>query len=628
MTSYVNTTAVSIRKGSTEANNGFTGVLGEVTADLGMPDDEGRVYGTDLHTTLRLHNGIDAGGIRMARADTRNITTEVLAENRETFGDKNLAYATLSNLEELNSSTQSGIINNIVGIFMNYGLANKDCRNVDTSDLATAGHGHSGENLAYANMSNVNTANLASSTGHTGKNLAYADTSNINTANLVDTSIHTGDSSTGKPLAYADASNINTDNLAIDRGSAYGSPLLKADLTNAAENAFDNLFDDVYKVESTTNKDDVIPDLPTSGHYPETAAVKDYVDNKFSGSNYLYRDLTNATSWNILYSNSQNSVYNYSGTIISSDSHFTIPSPNNLYFPTSINLTEDSMKLAVVITSFATDQPGVVGKAEIVHPFGSTDLTGVTTITIKSSEDSEYPAVFNFNCVKILEETSNTPAIYFYEIANIVERGNNFNLNTNYEIASLSPDGYEKYITPSLYIKGLEVDEDGKLTKIQVNPSTGITKITSQELTVHDSNVKTLTLSLNVEKPYANGAGLAKIDLTNLAGMEEADREVEKESKWSIRHDIAIPRVNIDSYRNYEDNSYYKIVTAGLVHDALINTLDAAWPIGSVYECIQSICPLQNLIPGSQWELLEEEINLIENESGSNFYLNKWLRVK
>ena len=242
MTSYVNTTAVSIRKGSTEANNGFTGVLGEVTADLGMPDDEGRVYGTDLHTTLRLHNGIDAGGIRMARADTRNITTEVLAENRETFGDKNLAYATLSNLEELNSSTQSGTINNIVDIFMNYGLANKDCRNVDTSDLATAGHGHSGENLAYANMSNVNTVNLASSTGHAGKNLAYADTSNINTANLVDTNIHTGDSSTGKPLAYADASNINTDNLAIDRGSAYGSPLLKADLTNAAENVFDNLF--------------------------------------------------------------------------------------------------------------------------------------------------------------------------------------------------------------------------------------------------------------------------------------------------------------------------------------------------------------------------------------------------
>ena len=58
------------------------------------------------------------------------------------------------------------------------------------------------------------------------------------------------------------------------------------------------------------------------------------------------------------------------------------------------------------------------------------------------------------------------------------------------------------------------------------------------------------------------------------------------------------------------------------------NILNIVWPVGSVYEGIQDICPLQNLIPGSQWELLEEEINLIENESGSNFYLNKWLRVK
>ena len=66
--------------------------------------------------------------------------------------------------------------------------------------------------------------------------------------------------------------------------------------------------DNVYKVESTINKDDVIPDLPISGHYPETAAVKDYVDNKISGSNYLYRDLTNATSWDVLYNNNQNSI--------------------------------------------------------------------------------------------------------------------------------------------------------------------------------------------------------------------------------------------------------------------------------------------------------------------------------
>lgn len=624
MTSYVNTTAVSIRKGSTEANNGFTGVLGEVTADLGMPDDKGRVYGTDLHTTLRLHNGIDAGGIRMARADTRNLTTEVLAENRETFGDKNLAYATLSNLEELSPSTQSRTINNIVDIFMNYGLANKDCRNIDTSDLATIGHGHSGENLAYANMSNVNTVNLASSTGHAGKNLAYADTGNINTANLVDTSIHTGDSSTGKPLAYADASNINTDNLATDRGSAYGSPLLKADLTNAAENAFDNLFDNVYKVESTINKDDVIPDLPISGHYPETAAVKDYVNNKISGSNYLYRDLTNATSWDVLYNNNQNSIYTYSATIIDSDAHITLPA----LFPTSIVLPDDSLNLTVIVTSFNGNNTGVIGTAKFAYPFGSTDLRGVTSIEIKPDEESQYTAILGLTCTKVLEETPDNPAIYYYTISNIIDGGHDFTLNTKYEVRYIEPTTFSRYITPALYIQGLQVDKDGAIVAIQVNPSTGSSEVTSQQLTLSDLNGKRLQVNLDVDKPFANGAGLVKLDLTNLLGMNNEDREAEENSEWCIRHDKNIPLLDKNRYESYDDASYYQIVTAGLVHDALINMLDIAWPVGSAYEGIQDICPLQSLIPGSQWELLEEEINLIKNESGSNFYLNKWLRVK
>lgn len=610
MTSYVNTTAVSIRKGSTEANNGFTGVLGEVTADLGMPDDEGRVYGTDLHTTLRLHNGIDAGGIRMARADTRNITTEVLAENRETFGDKNLAYATLSNLEELNSSTQSGTINSIVDIFMNYGLANKDCRNVDTSDLATAGHGHSGENLAYANMSNVNTVNLASSTGHAGKNLAYADTSNINTANLVDTNIHTGDSSTGKPLAYADASNINTDNLAIDRGSAYGSPLLKADLTNAAENVFDNLFDDVYKVESTINKDTTIPNSTAEiqvNHYPETKAVKEYVDTKFNklNSDYLNTNFSNVSTWELLYAEGNSErLYKYINTI-ETTGKFTLYDT----LVSSIQLVDDKKPLGFYV---GFDNNFYV---EFEDDYTSIDISSYSPLIIESKNKQSTITIY-------VTSTEVSGGIYHNVINNFIISGNqiDFEENTIY-----LPINNTVIYNPFITLSVSKVDSDGNVTELQVEPNTGYTNLENQSITITEG-VQTLTCIINAIDltPTVGGAGLLKTNLTNLPGMSENDSIDESNSRWRISHSERIPSIT----DNIPETEYYRIITSGLLIDAMRNILNIVWSVGSVYEGIQDICPLQNLIPGSQWELLEEEINLIENESGSNFYLNKWLRVK
>lgn len=610
MTSYVNTTAVSIRKGSTEANNGFTGVLGEVTADLGMPDDEGRVYGTDLHTTLRLHNGIDAGGIRMARADTRNITTEVLAENRETFGDKNLAYATLSNLEELNSSTQSGTINNIVDIFMNYGLANKDCRNVDTSDLATAGHGHSGENLAYANMLNVNTVNLASSTGHAGKNLAYADTSNINTANLVDTNIHIGDSSTGKPLAYADASNINTDNLAIDRGSAYGSPLLKADLTNAAENAFNNLFDDVYKVESTINKDTTIPNNTAEiqvNHYPETKAVKEYVDTKFNtlNSDYLNTNFSNVSTWELLYAEGNSErLYKYINTI-ETTGKFTLHDT----LVSSIQLVDDKKPLGFYV---GFDNNFYV---EFEDDYTSIDISSYSPLIIESKNKQSTITIY-------VTSTEVSGGIYHNIINNFIISGNqiDFEENTIY-----LPINNTVIYNPFITLSVSKVDSDGNVTELQVEPNTGYTNLENQSITITDG-VQTLTCIINAIDltPTIGGAGLLKTNLTNLPGMSENDSINESNSRWRISHSERIPSIT----DNIPETEYYRIITSGLLIDAMRNILNIVWPVGSAYEGIQDICPLQSLIPGSRWELLEEEINLIENGSGSNFYLNKWLRVK
>ena len=151
------------------------------------------------------------------------------------------------------------------------------------------------------------------------------------------------------------------------------------------------------------------------------------------------------------------------------------------------------------------------------------------------------------------------------------------------------------------------------------------TNLENQSITITDG-VQTLTCIINAIDltPTVGGAGLLKTNLTNLPGMSENDSINESNSRWRISHSERIPSIT----DNIPETEYYRIVTSGLLIDAMRNILNIVWPVGSAYEGIQDICPLQNLIPGSQWELLEEEINLIKNESGSNFYLNKWLRVK
>ena len=187
MASIIETTAISLRKGNTEANLSFCGILGECVADLGIDGT-----GTDPNTTLRLHNAVITGGIPMCRADLLNISTSQLAVGRDLLGmanEKNLAYADLSNLE---ASEDISTKNKIVQTFSNYGLATEE--DTDTK-LATK---------ANKNFSNIDTIDLATGEGetgkHSGKNLAYADGSNINTAGLVDTTLHNNSPVGNKPL--------------------------------------------------------------------------------------------------------------------------------------------------------------------------------------------------------------------------------------------------------------------------------------------------------------------------------------------------------------------------------------------------------------------------------------------
>ena len=78
MASIQETTSIQLRKGNTAENLAFTGAIAEVSADLGADST-----GTDINTTLRLHNGVIPGGIPMARADLTNVTTKTLASSRD-----------------------------------------------------------------------------------------------------------------------------------------------------------------------------------------------------------------------------------------------------------------------------------------------------------------------------------------------------------------------------------------------------------------------------------------------------------------------------------------------------------------------------------------------------------------
>lgn len=282
MASVLETTAVSFRKGSHAANEVFTGVSGEIVVDLGNASST--ASGTDINATIRMHNGITPGGIPMARADMRNITTRVLAEYREIFGDSNLAYADLHNIVTTTDAIQ---IKRIVDVLNTYGIINtktlsealepyafKDTTNINTTDLTDASKHNSvdtGYPLAFASMKNVDTENLATGEGangkHKGKNLAYADCSNIIIANLADKSLRPNDA-----LAYANLSNVLIEDLYF-KGVEILSNKYSGDIGAEASGG----------------------ELPyTQDSYPTVQSVKDYVDTATSQlPNFLNSDLSN-----------------------------------------------------------------------------------------------------------------------------------------------------------------------------------------------------------------------------------------------------------------------------------------------------------------------------------------------
>lgn len=538
MTSFVETTAISLRKGDTTANSNFTGILGELTADLGYTSSGG-AQGTDINTTLRLHNGVTKGGIPMCRADMRNITTKVLAENRILIDDKNLAYADLSNIE---TSYDASVVSRIQNTLSSYGFISE----TELDDVL--------EDYAKANMSNVASSSLA--TGRGNNNLAYADTRNINTKDLVDDVKHDG-TNNNKPLAYADASNLNTNNLITTRSSEYGPTLATASLNNVDSVTWDTLFNN-YGLEKVSNKDPLIPDnsaLITAGHYPDTNAVKNYVDSKISGTGFLTVDLKNISTYEPLYASDATALNIYSNDvacIIANGSGFTADEE----FFTGIWLQNDLKHLTVICDELDANGYPTLAGIGLKEKEGNTNISGYIYIESGSNARARVTIASTLNSIT---------NIYTYEVIAVSAVDPNV------------PGGfitYEEYVSDSaLFAEPLKiiigsVDTQGAITAFNYNILSGHTRFPNTQVTItSQTSISAIILATCVsDLPEIGGAGLLKLNLTNLPGMSDNDKSLAENVAWRINQNEPIPATTVSSIaaKNYDT-----LVTIGQVWDAL-----------------------------------------------------------
>lgn len=556
MASLVETKAVSLRKGNHSENMAFTGVQGEVVVDLGYSDKNGNL-GTDVNTTLRLHNGITKSGIPMARADLLNVSSQLLAENREIVNDKNLAYADLSNLESLPSEDTSSK-NKVLSTLSSYGLA------IESEVQQRL------DNKVNLNTDNLNTAYLTSEEIHDGqingnKPLAYADTSNVNTRDLATPGYHSDSSTGNKPLAYSDLSNVdisgfanaNLDNVSTDNlwksvedrsENVTGAPLARADLANVDPSVFDIQgfgFERVINKDSTINPNHVVP-----AHYPETVAVIDYVGNtikKECANNYL----TNINDWSSLFYKPDDVIYQYSADTSSTATGFEI----NQEFTTDILLLNDP-KVSLYALVGSTDGSGAIQTLSLTHSIGSRDLSGIGTLYIKSLSNST--ATFTITSV------NNGDGTYTYSVDNILTSGSGFLPDMDYVVTDSSGQEIGEIVYKCLDVVITNVDNSGHILSIEMNPKYGLTSV--NKITTIRSDVQ-VTVS-SYEYSTNGGPNVLKPDLTNLNGMSENDRINEGGSPWRIRHDEEIPSLSQSTIPEEQD---YTIATNGNVWRALKN---------------------------------------------------------
>lgn len=583
MASLVETKAVSLRKGNHSENMAFTGVQGEVVVDLGYSDENGNL-GTDVNTTLRLHNGIIKSGIPMARADLLNVSSQLLAENREIINDKNLAYADLSNLESLSSEDTSSK-NKILSTLSSYGLAiesevqqrldNKVNLNTDnlntvylTSEEIHDGQLNGNKPLAYADTSNVNTRDLAtpgyhndSSTGN--KPLAYSDFSASDTTNLIKSSESRPISMSGPILASNDCSNIDTTYLTVtssSRPNAMSGPVLAcADLSNVpAESWSEQGIIEIITngLEKTENKDNTIdPNNIQSTHYPRTQAVVDYINETLSDSSkFANTSLTNISDWDSLFYSQESTIVKYTGNVTSSTTGFS----KGDVFVTNIALKDDSTGYIYVQVN-SIDIDGCVQSISLKQTIGRKNLTSSDVLYIESQNGSI--AKFTINSAYIDND------VYRYEIDNIIDGGNGFELNKEYVVKN--SETYKNLIVAYKPLKIIvsNVLVDGSISSVNFEPQYGLTNI-NDNVTITSGNSSAQIFVTNQLYNDNGGASALKNDLSNLKGMSNNDRDFEIDSPWRIRHNEDLPSLTETTIPSEQN---YTIATNGSVWRALKN---------------------------------------------------------
>jgi len=587
MASIQETTAVSLRKGNTAENDAFTGILGEVVADLGIDST-----GVDINTTLRLHNGVTQGGIKLARADLTNVTSKALATSRNLYGDKNLAYADLSNIEELVDLDQQHAVRDYMH---EYGLALNS--QIDELDLAKAN----------VTMNNVDTASLATGEGqtgkHSGKNLAYADASNINSKYLADAQYRSGDDG-DKALAYADASNINTTGLTNSNHSG-GPTLARADLTNVTNANFKNKTDAV-NTEYITNKiNQINPNSSsTSTEYPTTGAVIEYVANELNELDYMNPNLDNATSWEPLYANI-NTPYFYDNTstnFTATGSNFTttiVEDTNTLpaLIPTNRILTGTELNLQLAVYGLSSEDPtrpqdsNKPNSVRLYPEFGTTNLP-TQRITFINNAGSKATGTL------VSTPHPNLSGVYHYAIGlsiddivgpegQAISTGWNANSSTNITEVPCYKNINNITVTPVLVLQPSTVSS-GHITEFEFNPAVTNTEITSAvNITighpftvttakdpVTDDKIPTATIqsgsvakfnlltTINTAIPEIGGAGLLKANLENLPGMTSTDIIENGSAAWFINKTKNVPDIAASTI---DASEYERIATIGQV---------------------------------------------------------------
>lgn len=595
MASIQETTSVQLRKGNTAENLAFTGAIAEVSADLGIDGT-----GTDINTTLRLHNAVLSGGIPLARADLTNITTKVLAKNRNLYGDKNLAYADLSNIEYLEDTD----LQHVVRDYMNeYGLA----LNTDIEDLD--------ERKANRTMDNVDTASLATDAGHTGKNLAYVDMSNVNSKYLADNQYRTG-LDDDDALAYYDFRNTSTANLVASsttRPAGMSGPVIAdSDLTNVTDNTIKDRLDNL-NVEYTINKvTSINPESEsTATDYPTTGATIAYVEDELDKLDYMNPNLDNATSWEPLYAKSGTQIiYNDDIEKLSSaGTGFTTTIEEDgqdlpAYAPTTKALTSTiNLKLAVYSLSEDDDKPS---SYRLYPEFGTTQLQDQEITFINNTGST---ATGNLTCTP-----TGLIGIYHYSLGmssdDIVgpdgQRTTSIGWNASNVRDINQVPCYANInnivVTPVLTAR-IDTVSNGAITKFIFNPKLAeeeietpetitighpltvvVTKIDDEKYataTIQSGNNATFSLETigDPEIPVIGGAGLLKASLENLPGMTTTDIVENGNAKWTINKTKLVPDITAQSIDSAENE---RLATIGQVWECA-KRIDSriifrAWP--------------------------------------------------